>query len=153
MNKILENYYLAREKHDRALEELDKEFERIVEVIRKFFNQHSRDFWFSYRFYEDGEQQPLPTRVDSGVFKCYMGGNCANDAWDYSQGFPVRFFDMTNQEIATYLEDETDKAKKAKEKKNLALRTKSEAKRLKKAKVLEEAKAKLTPEQIKVLGL
>jgi len=110
MNPILEKYYKIKEEHSKALSELENETGRIVKVITKFFE--CKHYWWSFGYYE-GDNAPLPTKVRNGFFDIYIDGDCTTDETDYSNGFPVKFFDMSDDEIVAYLKDEVKRCEES----------------------------------------
>jgi len=156
MNELLEKYYSARKEHDRILAKLDVEVSRIVTVITKcFFIKPGRITW-SYDYYDDSENNPpLPQLLqDNGkTFPCFVDDEMATSVQDYSIGFPLSFFDMSNREIKNYVMRELDKDE-AEETAEEEKRMKRElAIKLKKEKLKKSAAGKLTAEERKVLGL
>jgi len=162
MNKILEDYYKVREDHDAALSLLEEATQRIVDVIKSIFKR--KDAWWSYKFYHDGDDDPpLPEELDrygkEPVFPIYIDAMCDSGKWCYNEGFPIIFFDMTDDEIKDHIKkeilqfEEEEKIKKEKEKK------KKEERLLKQKQLKESAYKKLvkwkilTKEEKKALGI
>ena len=149
MNKVLINYYAAQGSHDAARKDLDTEVDRIVTVIRKFF--HRTNAWWDYRYTESEREQPLPRAIQDGCLPVYVSEHCSSNNMDYSNGFPVEFFDMTNAEITKYLDAEKagDAARDATHRAKEALDRKTTQER--EAVLRASAAAKLTKEELAVL--
>ena len=154
MNKVLENYYKTRIEHDKALDDLNKEALRIVNVIKSVFKLNNRDTWWSYQYY-DGEyaELPLPEKIEDNTFPIHISKVADSGSWYYHEGFPVIFFDMNDEEIADYLKKEIaeNKEKEAQEKAIQA--AKKEMKKIKEQELKKSAAEKLTQEEKKALGL
>lgn len=152
MNKLLVDYYTARKEHDSKLELLNKETFRIITVIAKFFKK--RNYWWSYEYYESGnDDPPLPQKLgkndtDFGIF---ISEEMANDVVDYAGGFPIKFFDMTDEEILDYLKKETDEANEQEQKRKEKLKMQKEEKEKRVKSLKESAMSKLTKEERKAL--
>jgi hypothetical protein len=154
MNKIVEDYYNAREIHDNAYILLEKEVQRIVNVITTVFKQ--KDFWWAFKYYESGnDDSPLPKILykDAADFPIYIDGNCCTEHNNYSSFFPISFFDMSNKDIEEYLYKEIEADRIEVERAEKQVTERAEKKRQQKNKLRDEALAKLTPEQIKALGI
>lgn len=150
MNEILTNYYNIRDQHDKSLSVLEKEVTRIVEIIKAIFKRKSA--WWSYKYYE-GDETPLPNKINDGYFEIHISESCDSGVWFYNESFPITFFDMSNQEITDYikkeivetLEKEVRRAKLEEEKKDL--------KKQKIQQLKQSAASKLNKEERKALGL
>ena len=155
MNKILEEYYEARQKHDDALGKLEEETQRIVDVIRKVFKM-GKDKWWSFKYYHDSDDdEPLPQSLeDDGLtFHIFIEGTADSGEWSYNNGFPVKFFDMTDEDVESYIRKEIDVSKKKKEKDAETKKNKLEARKKKKESLIAAAAEKLTDEEKKALGI
>ena len=147
MNKILTDYFTIKSEHDKALAVVEKETQRIVNIIKKVFKR--KNAWWAFDYYEP----PSPELVEDGMFAIYISESCETNAVDCSAHFPVEFFDMTDaqseqylrKEIAADLAKEVEEARKADK---LLKENKAE-----KAKLLESAKSKLSAAERKALGL
>ena len=151
MNKILKDYYSARNKHEIELKKLEAEVSRIIPAIRCALGfEYS---WWAFKHYRAGENEPLPDIISDTAkdFPIYLDSNLTSDrtSYDYTRQFPIIFFDMSNPKIVEYVKNELLEhrlmlAKKKQEKKS-------------KYKLNREAKiaaiSKLTSEEIKLLGL
>jgi hypothetical protein len=152
MDNLLNKYYAVRGRHDDVLEELTKEVIRIIKVITAVFC--IKDYWWVYEYY-DGEysREPLPQRVEDDYFPIYISKECSSGENWYHEGFPVIFFNMTDEEIFMYIALEIELAKKKDiEQKEKAKKVKL-AKEKEKAKLRESAKAKLSKEERQALGI
>jgi hypothetical protein len=126
MIKALEDYYAIKPRYDDTVAVVEKETQRVVNVLTKFFK--SKDFWWAFKYYE-GEncQTPDPGYIDSDeFFPIYIDANLESKSFDYSNGFPVKFFEMTDEEIVKYLIDEaeSDKQEEVEEEKKKELKKK-----------------------------
>ena len=150
MNKILKDYYSARNKHEMELKKLEFEVSRIIPAIG-----YALDFqytWWAFKYYSYGEAPWPDIILDTAKdFPIYLNCNLDSDrtSYDYTRQFPIIFFDMPNPKIVEYVKKELLEhrlmlAKKKQEKKS-------------KYKLNREAKiaaiSKLTSEEIKLLGL
>lgn len=152
MNKVLEDYYSVREKHDEALGKLETETQRIVTIIKKIFKM-GKDVWWAYNYYENAGPLPRPLEDNKTTFPIFIEGEADSGEWDYSNGFPVKFFDMTDQEIIDYLQKEIAKNMEREAKEIELQKKKAELRKKKKAKLIETAAKKLTKEEKKALGI
>ena len=57
-------------------------------------------------------------------YPIYISKDVSSGKWEYNQGFPVKFFDMTNDEIESYIKKEIDDFKKEEEIELPAMETK-----------------------------
>lgn len=154
MNAVLENYYKVRVEHDKALAELEASTSRIVKVITKFFKVKSKNYWWAFNYHRDSDYAaPLPQNVDDGWFPIYIEAVCETDETNYAGGFPVEFFDMSDEEIVAYLKKEVERCEEAQRIKSEKEEKKRIEKEAKKNAVKASALAKLTPEERKVLKL
>lgn len=155
MNKVLEDYYKIRTEYDKTLKALSKEFDRVVTVILKFFKSKG---WYDYDYYEDSNVRPQPQFIKDDWFPCFIDGNVEHADICYSEGFPVKFFDMTDKEIINYLNNEAYDFEQKQIKKNAKLQQKKLKKELEKKKIKRQALKKLaianlTDEEKKILNL
>jgi hypothetical protein len=102
MNKILTDYYNEEKIFDNVLAPLEKEFNRIVRVIAEFFSHSTRSYLYDWEYMEHGDSY-YPQQIRNGIFPCYISVSCATKNSDYSYGFPVEFFDMTNDQIRDWI--------------------------------------------------
>lgn len=157
MNKVLTDYYIAREAHDEAHGTLEEKVRHIITVMTKFFKV--RGYWWAFDYYHNADDSaPLPRRVENGIFPIYIapdrGEGCVTDAFDYNNGIPVEFFDMTDEQIVAYLKKEVAECEakaKIEAEKEEARKAKSKVKKDEVAKIAVAALAKLTPEERKAL--
>ncbi len=103
MNKLIEDYYEVRKRHDVILGELDDRTGEIITVLINFAHA-SKKYWWAYDYYESADDDaPLPQKLDGDWFPIYVSTDiCIGDS-DYSNGFPISFFDMSDDEIVKYL--------------------------------------------------
>lgn len=155
MNKVLSEYYGARKLHDKALRALDTKTQRIVDVIKRVFKRKS-SAWWSYAYYE-GDNVSLPENIekndDGDWFPVHISEECDTGECYYNEGFPVKFFDMTDEEIATQLRNEIAAVKDKVAKEREAEVKRQEAKNVKKNALKIAAVQKLTKEERKALGV
>jgi hypothetical protein len=154
MSITVSDYYQAREIHDEALENLNKETKRIVRVITQFFN--IKDYWWSYAYYENADDDaPLPKDLEDKeeTMPIHISRICDTGEWYYNEGFPVKFYDMADEEIVAFLQKEVDDHNKKKAEKEEALTKKSAAKKAKSDAIKAAALAKLTAAERKALKL
>lgn len=150
MNKILTEYYSAADISKIKAGVLEQQTHRIVVVITNFFGKSN--YWWSYSYYE-GDILPEPSKVIDNIFQIYINKNCESANWCYNEGFPVVFFDMSNDEIWKYLSEEAmadEMREKILKEMNAAVVA---TKKLTKAALTKSALAKLTPQEKKVLKL
>ena len=155
MNKVLENYYRIRQEHDDALGDLEEHTSRIVNIIKEVFGA-KKDVWWSFKYYSDADDDcPLPQTLedDGKTFPIFISKDLGTREWGYNSGFPVSFFDMTDDEIRNQLKKEIadDKQKEIDEK--AKWKNQSEERKLKQELLKKSAASKLTKEEKKVLGL
>lgn len=155
MNKILEEYYTIREQHDEVLEKLEMETQRIVNVIKSIFkSRNSKNGWWSFKYYHDSDDDsPLPKKLDGDCFEIYIDADCDSGKWSYNEGFPIKFFDMTDEEIKNHIQKEIDCFSKKEEKRKELEKKKREERKLKVQELKNSASQKLTKEERKALGL
>ena len=136
MIKALRDYYAIKPQYNNIVSAVETETQRIIEILTKFFKR--KDFWWAFKYYE-GENSPIPDpeEVDSdGNFPIYISERLETRSFDYSEGFPIKFFEMTDEEILKYLNDEKE-SDKQKETERI------EKEKLKKQKKLEKEKKEI----------
>ena len=148
---VVEEYYKYRELHDKSLDKLTKETDRIVKVIVKFFKTPDKKYWWAYKYYEDGDNdEPLPQmKLDKEWFQCYINHDGYDDYYDYDSQFPMKFFDMSDEQIFDYLSEEKSKIEDEEKKKIAKQRANKKDNDNKRKEVLK----KLTIEERKLLGV
>jgi len=159
MNKVLTNYYEMRSVHDMALGLLDKEVTRIIKVITKVFK--CKKYWWSYKYYDSSDDDPpLPDDITKSSPKgegdslpIHISECCDSGDWYYNEDIPVKFFDMTDQEIEDYIKKEIVDCKAKEEHENLIKNQKKEINLAKKKVLMESALKKLTKEERKSLSI
>lgn len=144
MNKVLTEYYEAEAIRNKKGDALDKQTQRIVTVITKFFGV-KKDWWWAYDYYE-GDIAPSPRQTEDDLFDIYISKECSSDSWMYSEAFPLSFFDMSDDEIWCYLRKEATNDKNRE-------KVKKETKKATTAELRKSAISKLTPQEKKALKL
>jgi hypothetical protein len=158
MNKVLVDYYEARKVHDEALEDLETQTQRIVNLLKKIF-KCPKDTWWSFKYYESGDDDPpLPDEIDKNAkygdsFPIHISAECAAGNWEYSGAIPVKFFDMTDEEITFRIKNEIREDELEEIKRKEAERKKQETRNIRKNALKASAAEKLTKEERKALGI
>jgi len=157
MNKLLTDYFKARCEHDTQLDNLSKETNRVVGCILKSFRRSrpSTASWWAYGWYEGDQYGPVPEKPDfqNDVFGIYISEACETTSHNYSDGFPVIFFDMSDSEIMSYIKKEKEQDAFEQEIKRLKARKAKEVKKNQINYLKSTALAKLTAEERRVLKL
>ena len=153
MNKILEEYYTIRKSHDEIYQKLEMETQRIVDVIKGVFKTPPGTWW-SYKYYSNSDDNsPLPQELEGNCFPIYIERNCDSGKWNYSTGIPVKFFDMTNDEIRDYILKEIEIFSRNERERKEAEKKRREERKLKLENLKKSASEKLTVEEKRALGL
>lgn len=155
MNKILKDYYSARNKHEIELKKLEFEVSRIIPAIGCALGfQYT---WWAFKYYSAGEALPLPDIIldTAKDFPIYLNCNLDSDrtSYDYTRQFPIIFFDMSNSKIVEYVKKELLEHRLMLAKKKQEKKSKYKLNREAKIAAAKSAIAKLTSEEIKLLGL
>lgn len=152
MNKLLTEYYLAREAHDNALSAFDSETARIIGVITRFFKVSN--FWWAYEYYEgENSPLPLPRKIRDGYMEIFIDKECDSGRHQYNESIPTKFYDMKEDEIISYLKFEVEEYKAEQSSLKEAQKLKKEEKEKKLKQIKEFALSKLTKEEKKALKL
>ena len=158
MNKVLTDYYELRKDYDEALGDLENATLRIIKILKKVFNC-SQKTWWSFKYYEnsdDAPPQPSDIRKDSKYgdsFPIHISEECDSGVWFYHEEIPVKFFDMTDQEIEDYIKKEIHDFKEKEKAQKIANDVKKLQNLSKKNAIKESAIKKLTKEERKALGI
>jgi hypothetical protein len=118
MIKELKDYYSFKPRYAEVLSAVDRQTERIIKVLTKFFKV--KNFWWAYKYYGgDCDNLPEPQDIENGFFPIYISEPLESRSIDYADGFPVEFFEMTDEDILKYLLEEAaaDKQKEIEESK------------------------------------
>lgn len=147
MNKLLTEYYAARKVHDEKLVQLNEKVEFIVSAILKAFKKKRRDVWWDYQYVEEEVPEIFPEIISQNEERFPI--HISNFSPDYSSGFPIKFFDMTEEEIISHIQKEIEQEKlKAQQELEKRLKNKKKREEMKQA-----ALNKLSKEDRIALGL
>jgi hypothetical protein len=157
MNKLLREYYEIRDKHDLLMSRLGDETSRIVKVICKVFKE--KNYWWSFKYYEsESDDAPLPQEINKDTeygnsFLIHISRKCDSGRWVYNEAIPIKFFDMSNEEIEKYIKLEIEEVEEEEQKELDVKAKKKEEKQAKKNALKQTAIEKLSKEERKALGV
>ena len=149
-------YELAESQYNEETEKMTDRLDKVVNLVFNFFGKK-----VGYWYFEDAAEEKCGTPrvygegdnrvIESLVFDPHPSGVCTI-FWDYSQGIPLNFLFMNDDEIVDFLKDEK---KREEEEKALKVEKKKNAKerKLEEEREREELIRSLTPEQRKLLGV
>ena len=154
MNKLLEEYYSARKRHDVIQGTLDAKVGKIVKIIASCFKL--KDYWWAYDYYEDADDPaPLPQKLedDGQNFPIHISEECDSGNYYYNEALPCIFFDMTEEEIREYIKNDIEQAKTKEKEEEEQKQKKLLKNKEKKESLLKSAVSKLTDQERKALNL
>lgn len=149
--EVLESYVEANKKAEAIKNQITDRIDHVLSVICEAFGKKRRGYWYFYDAPE-GQIGTLRLPIDDDDFIDYVAEDfplIKNYLCDYGDSFPKRFLFMTDEEIISFIREETSRGETEKMKKA----EKAEARKKSSAEKKQAVLAKLTKEERKALGV